>query len=207
MSTVSPSLSDRYRQMPHERLMQIALHEAAGLTPEARAALDAELQARGAGDGVRHAVEAQTQGLAPSERDLLAAAIQRLACPDCGRTDRLLNGGVVARARSFVLFTTDDRETVIACPDCRAARATRALWTTALLGWWGFPWGPVQSVRALRHDVQTLRQRDRREPTPALLAWVTKHPGAAVALASEVQASVGPNRSTSAGWIHATDSR
>lgn len=200
------SIADRFRQMPSERLMQIAIHEADGLTPEAQDALDAELEARGADARVRNAVQAQRDALTDPDRDLLAAAIQRLPCPECGRAEAPINAGIVADAASFVLFTTDNREVVIACADCRGTRAKRAIWKTALFGWWGFPWGPIQSVRALRHDIRTLRQRGASAPTVALMQWIHDHPGPATLLASGAIAQQRPTVSTGAGWIRHTDS-
>lgn len=180
---MSKQLAERYRQMPDERLLQIALHEAAGLTPEGLATLNAELHSRGIDPVVGRAVEAQTRLLSRRDVDQLVAAIQKRPCPECGRTDRPLNGGVVADAKSFVLFTTHDQHTVIACPDCLAGQAKRAAIVTALLGWWGFPFGPIQSVKSLRHDIRTIRQIHRDEPSEALRSFVEQNPGVATAIA------------------------
>ena len=169
--------------MPDERLLQIALHEADGLTPEALGVLHTELDARGVNPAVGRAVEAQTRELSRRDVDALIAAIQRQPCPECGRTDRPINGGEVADTKSFVLFTTYNSETAIACPDCLAARAKRAAFVTAALGWWGFPFGPIQSVKALRRDFRTIRQQERDEPSDALRTFVEQNPGVATALA------------------------
>lgn len=178
------SLADYYRQMPDERLLQIALHEADGLTPEALDVLHAELRSRVADPSVGHAVEAQTQTLSPHDVDVLVAAIQALPCPECGRTNRPTNAGEIADAKSFVFFTTYHAETGIACPDCLATRAKRAALVTGLLGWWGFPFGPIQSVKALRRDLRTMRQRDDDAPSEALRTFVEQHPGLATTLAA-----------------------
>ena len=169
--------------MPDGRLLQIALKEAAGLTPEALGVLAAELEARGIGPAVGHAVEAQTRTLSGRDVDLLVAAIQKQPCPECGRTNRPLHGGEVARATSFVLFTTYACHTAIGCPACLAAQARRAALVTAAFGWWGFPAGPIQSVRAIRRDLRTIRQRERDAPSEALRAFVEANPGLATALA------------------------
>ena len=170
--------------MPDERLLQIALHEAAGLTPEALAVLRSEIEARGINPVVAHAVEAQTRTLSRRDVDVLVAAIQKQPCPECGQTDRPLNGGVVADAKSFVVFTTFDQRTAVACPDCLAAQAKRAAFITAAFGWWGIPSGPIQSVKALRRDLRTIRQRERDEPSEALRAFVENNPGVATAMAA-----------------------
>ena len=115
---------------------------------------------------------------------MLTAALRDQPCPECGQAGVPLNGGVVASAMSFVVFTTHRSDTVIACPDCLGKEARRAAGKTAVLGWWGLPWGPIQSVRSLAHDLRTLRQRGRDKPSSALRTLVRKSPGVATVMAA-----------------------
>ena len=193
--------------MPDERLLQIALQEAAGLTPKALAVLHAELDARGIDSAVGRAVTAQTRELSRRDVDALVAAIQKQPCPQCGRTDRPINGGEVADAKSFILFTTYDSHIAIACPDCLAAKAKRAALVTAALGWWGFPFGPIQSVKALRRDFRTIRQRDRNEPSDALRTFVEQNPGVASAISEGGSPTSRSKQSVSSGMISTSISR
>ncbi|GAB5536457.1 MAG: hypothetical protein Rubg2KO_27060 [Rubricoccaceae bacterium] len=176
-------LVQRYRQMPDEQLLQIATSEADGLTPEALSVLHAELDRRGAAPALHRVVDAQTRELSRHDVNRLVASVQKQTCPECDRDDRPLNGGVIAVAKSFILFTVYDQETIIACPDCLAVRAKRSAWITAILGWWGFPFGPIQTVKALRHNRRTIRQRERDSPSDALHAFATQHPGVVTAIA------------------------
>lgn len=181
---MSQALADRYRQMPDERLLQIALHEAAGLTPEAQAVLHAELESRGADPVVGRAVEAQTRTRTAREVEALVAAIRAQPCPECGQADRPLNGGEIAMAKSYILMSTTNRHTAIACPDCLARQARRAAITTAILGWWGLPFGPIYTIGALRRSLRTLRQRHDDHASDALRVFVEQNPGVATSLAS-----------------------
>ncbi|MEO0560348.1 MAG: hypothetical protein AAF170_19445 [Bacteroidota bacterium] len=180
---MSDQLARRYREMPDERLLQIATFEASGLTPEALTVLHAELERRGADLALHQAVDTQTRELSRRDVDLLVTSVQKQPCPECRRVDRPINGGIVAETKSFVLFTTYDQETIIACPDCLSAQAKRSAWITAFIGWWGFPFGPFQTVKALRHNLRTIRQHARNEPSDALRAFVAQHPGVATAIA------------------------
>ena len=194
--------------MPDERLLQIALHEVGGLTHEGLAALSAELDTRSIDSAVRVAVESQTRDLSRRDVDELVAAIRKQPCPECGQTRRPLNGGEVADAKSFVLFTTFDSHTAVACPDCLARRAKRSAVVTALFGWWGIPWGPFYSVKALRRDIRTIRQRDRDDPSDALRTFVEEQPGVATMIASSGPTISQAEQAVSAGWIAAsTNSR
>jgi hypothetical protein len=183
MTPTLDQLAEHYREMPEEQLLQIALHEASGLTPEALTVLYAEIEARGLGPMVGRAVHAQTVSLSHSDIEVLVEAVRRQVCPECGRSERLLNGGVIADAKSFVLFTTFNKQTAIACPECLAALAKRAALMTAVLGWWGFPWGPIRTLQALANDIRTMRQRSREDATAVLWQFVEENPGVAMAFA------------------------
>ena len=176
-------LAERYRHMPEQRLLQIALHEAAGLTPETLAVLRAELAARGVATWVDRAVQAQTRPLAPGEVDALVEAIRKWPCPECGSAERPLNGAEIAEAKSFVLLTAYEKQLFIACPDCLSRRARQASAVTAALGWWGLPLGPIQSVQALWQNARVRHRCGREEPSAALRAFVEANPDSATAWA------------------------
>ena len=178
------SLADYYRRLPDERLLQIALHEAAGLSPEGMAALRAEVEHRGIAPSVLAAAEAQTRTLSSEEADLLVAAIQGRPCPSCGSGGRPLNGGRIADAKSLLFITMQDEHTAVACPDCLTKQARRAAIKTAALGWWAFPFGPIHTVRAIYRDIKTIRAAGQEGPSAALRAFVREHRGVAVALAA-----------------------
>jgi hypothetical protein len=182
--TETERLAERYRQMPDERLLQIALREAAGLTPEALRVLNGEVQARGIDPAVGLAVEAQTRTLSRRDVDLLVDAVQKRPCPECGQTARPLNGGLVATAKSFVVFTAFSQHTLVACPECLTAEAKRASLVTMALGWWGLPSGPIQSIKALSRNRATVNQGARDEPSEVLREFVASNPGVATAMLS-----------------------
>ena len=169
--------------MPDERLVQLALHEADGLTPQALGVLRAELERRGMSGALGSAVDAQLQVLSGRDIEGLVAAIQKQPCPACGSTDRPLNGGWIAEVKSALLFSVRHEEIDVACPDCLTKRAKRAAWLTVLFGWWAFPLGPVYTLSALRHNRRTIRQGDYNEASEALRLFVEENPGVATALA------------------------
>ncbi len=178
---MSDSIAASYRRMSDERLLQIALHEASGLTPDGLAALHAELGTRGIDPVIGRAIAAQRTALNADDLGTLVGHLRQQPCPECGRTDQPLNAGIVATAKSFLIVTLYNRRTLIACPDCLVRSARSAAIVTALLGWWGFPFGPIRSVQSLFYDIRTLRQARQDEPTQALQAFVRANPGVVVA--------------------------
>ena len=49
---------------------------------------------------------------------------------------------------SVIFITQSERKVIIACPDELDKANNDAITRTALLGWWGIPWGPIRSIRA-----------------------------------------------------------
>ncbi|HLA64485.1 MAG TPA: hypothetical protein VK610_08645 [Rhodothermales bacterium] len=178
--TDTERLAAYYRSLPDERLLQIAMHEAGGLVPEAVGVLLAETEARGlvVPGGVR------TLARSSAEIDALIDAVRVRPCPHCGGRLRPLNAGRVAQAMSLLLFTHYQERIEVACPDCLARKARHSLWFTVVLGWWGFPFGPIRSVQALVHDGRTLRQRRSDAASPTLRSFVEQNQGLAVAFAT-----------------------
>ena len=166
------TLADRYRRMPDDGLLNLARD--GGLDPLALDLLRAEITRR----KLRPPVAADAD-LSEADVDRLAAAVRALPCLECNRTDAPLNAGDVSKTMSFMLFTTHDRETLVACPSCLGRRARSALVTSLVLGWWGIPWGPIRTVQSIAANVRTLRGRTSPEPTPALRQFVRDYPSVA----------------------------
>ncbi len=181
---MSDQLAEQYRRMPDEHLLRFAVQDARDLMPHAQSALKAELEARGIDAVVGQAVDAQNVTLTADEIDTLVEAIRRQPCPECGERTRLLNGAEIAEAKSLLLFTFYQPRIVVACPDCIAAQAKRAALITSVLGWWAFPFGPFQTVKALRRNIRAMGQRTHDEPSDALYVFVEANPGVALTVAS-----------------------
>jgi hypothetical protein len=51
--------------------------------------------------------------------------------------------------KSFILVTSRNPVQGIFCRACAEKKSLRASAVTWLLGWWGFPWGPIYSLHAI----------------------------------------------------------
>jgi hypothetical protein len=74
-----------------------------------------------------------------------ANLLRDLPCPLCHRTDEKLNGTIAYTARSIIVMTITRKKPYIGCPTCLNRKNNFAIATTALLGWWGFPWGLIRT--------------------------------------------------------------
>lgn len=74
-------------------------------------------------------------------------------CDRCGRLDASLRGASYMYAISVVLVTfTEGAAAGNYCRSCRFWLATGYSTLSAVLGWWGLPWGPIRTIHALGHN-------------------------------------------------------
>src|SRR6266404_5235531 len=96
--TIMPDQHDlrqTYGRMADAELLQLAVEEAADLTPEAAEVLGEELCKRGFSNSVGVAVAAQRHQWTPQEMDLMVSRLQQLPCPTCSATGQRLNGAKI----------------------------------------------------------------------------------------------------------------
>ncbi|PIV84707.1 MAG: hypothetical protein COW52_06160 [Nitrospirae bacterium CG17_big_fil_post_rev_8_21_14_2_50_50_9] len=70
-------------------------------------------------------------------------------CARCGRQDSSLRLTLMHYVVSLLLVTYRRGASGIWCSHCRAFEATKWTLLTGLMGWWGFPWGPIYSIGAI----------------------------------------------------------
>lgn len=172
-----------YRRLTDEQLLRIALHEASGLIPEALAAMNAEIAARGLPPAVSEAVDAQLHPLSGREKEELTENVRKLPCPYCDRNDQPLKAAVIASARGMLFVSILNKHIIIACPDCLRAKAKDALNSSLLLGWWCFPWGPFHTMQAIVENNYTIRlcNSDESGLKDSMLDLVERDPGGMIA--------------------------
>jgi hypothetical protein len=72
-----------------------------------------------------------------------------VVCSCCGKVTAQPRYAVFLEVKSFLLVTKRSAIQGIFCSACAEKKAFKASAVTWLLGWWGFPWGPIYSVQAL----------------------------------------------------------
>lgn len=72
-----------------------------------------------------------------------------LKCDCCGRVDSSLRVSVYVWVASVIIFTYKNGSCKIHCSRCRLWHTLLFNLEVLLLGWWGFPWGPIYSIGAL----------------------------------------------------------
>ena len=102
----------------------------------------------------------------------LRDAVREKRCPACHSTGSPLSAFLVITVKSFLLFTSNRKEIVVGCIPCIAASAKRANIISVLLGWWGFPLGPLSTIFALMHNWAVFDSSSFEEPDEDLMEYI-----------------------------------
>lgn len=167
-----------YQQLDNDELMRIALHDAAGLTPEAQQIIQQEIESRKLGTTVVDAVRVQNKTHSLEEIDAYCALARNLNCPKCGSANALLNAALISHTVSILVATLQNKKLKIACPDCLDKATDRAITITLFLGWWGIPWGPIKSLQSLKRNNKNKITNREETPTDYLRSFVIANIGA-----------------------------
>jgi hypothetical protein len=163
---------DRYARMTDEELIQVVSQEAAGLTNEARAVVKEEVEKRQLDPNLIAAIKVQNSSMSIPELDKYCELIRTLKCPVCSSSANKLNGTTASEVMSFVIFTNYSKEIKVACPACLDKTNNNALTKTMALGWWGFPWGLIRSIQAIRNNLKHKKTNHLQTPNDFLRALV-----------------------------------
>ena len=163
---------ETYRKMSDVELERVATQDAAGLTPEAREIVQEEIQRRNLSTAILEGVEAQNKTYTVAEIDAYCELLRVLDCPVCGASDVKLNATLTSEVISVILFTHRRKELKVACPDCLDKANSGAIAKSAVLGWWGIPWGIVRTVQALAANMKSKQTNHIEGPNHYLRSFV-----------------------------------
>jgi len=142
-------LRKNYERFDDRKIIRIATEEATSLRPEALELLKQIIKERGLSEDILKSVDAQFEKIDTNKLTEYAELLRDLPCPVCHQTQNKLNATVVSTVVSLVFFTQYKNEIKIACPPCLDKLNNNAMIKSALLGWWGIPWGLIRTPKAL----------------------------------------------------------
>ncbi|MDB5268569.1 MAG: hypothetical protein JWP58_1609 [Hymenobacter sp.] len=193
MAVSEAALRENYRRLSDEKLMRIASEDAIKLRSEALALLKEELAARGLAETAEKTIAAQFSVVSEEGVAEYCALLQTQPCPICRSSSQRLNATMTSKVISFLVMTTWKKQFAIACPPCLDKLNRDASTTSALLGWWGFPWGIIRTVQALVANGKMARNNHAPYPNDLLKAFVVGNIGRIEAIranATDLQALI-----------------
>ncbi|HEY5823684.1 MAG TPA: LapA family protein [Cyclobacteriaceae bacterium] len=104
-----------------------------------------------------------------------ADLLRELPCPFCGKANEKLNGTTLHTVKSFIVLTSYKKNPIVGCPTCLNRKNNLAILSTALLGWWGFPWGLIKTPQYLYLNIKEKKKIRSKEPNDVLLSFAYTH--------------------------------
>lgn len=171
------NIAKNYAKMSDADIVRIATKEATGLRPEVFGIIENEIKKRNLNQDLFRGVLAQNKKYTVQEIEEYANLISELPCPICGSLDQKLNGTLSHTVKSMVFVTTSKTELTIACPDCLDKKNDQAIKTSALLGWWGIPWGIIKTPLAIFRNEKAKKQNRMEFLNTALMSFTIANIG------------------------------
>jgi hypothetical protein len=163
---------ETYKKLTDQELIRVVTQDAYGLTPEALEVVKEEIKSRNLDPNIIKGLDAQQKTYTVEEIDEYCELIRSLPCPITGSIENKLNGTMTAEVMSFILFTQYKRKIVIGSPQALDKENNSALIKTVLLGWWGFPWGPIRTIQAILKNVKNQKTNWLDTPNDYLRSFV-----------------------------------
>jgi hypothetical protein len=170
-------LRKNYESFADDKLIRVATEEATGLRPEALVLLKQIIEERGLSTDVIKGVDAQFQKADEKTVNEYCELLRKLPCPLCNGEYEKLNATITATVMSFLVMTNYRKEFKIGCPDCLDKLNKNATIKSALMGWWGFPWGLIRTPKALMFNSKMKKEHHNPEPTAVLKTFVSQRVG------------------------------
>jgi hypothetical protein len=164
-----------YNQLTDDQIERIAFFETADLREEAVEILFQELKRRRFPQELIKAISIPRKGFLREDMRPLNNLIRNRPCPICNQQEGNINAFEIATAKSFLLGTSFNKYLLVACPDCIVSEAKSSNIMSGLLGWWGFPSGPIDTIRALMINSQAQKARQYTGPSEHFLQFVKRN--------------------------------
>lgn len=156
---------------------RIATSNSKGLRPEVYSIIEKEIKKRNLNPNLLNGAIAQNKEYSIEELINYSSYLRELTCPICNSKTKKLNGTILFTVKSFVVFTSKETKSCIACPDCLDKNNNKAMLSTLVLGWWGIPSGVIQTPLYLFRNFQSKKENHLKEPNFALLNFVKNNIG------------------------------
>jgi hypothetical protein len=177
MEPTAEELRKNYERFNDAKLIRLATEEAADLRPEAVDILKQIIRERGLSADIVKGIDVQLQEIDQEKLQEYTELLRGLPCPVCKSTNAKLNATMTGTVVSILVVTNYEKELKIACPDCLDKANNAAVVKSAMLGWWGFPFGLIRTPQALLFNNKMKKQNRMSGPSDLLTAFVLERIG------------------------------
>jgi len=170
-------VQDYYRRLSDQEFIKIVTKELSGLTLEAIDVVKSEISRRNLNPNIANGVDAQHRDYTIEDIDSYCNLLQNLPNTKGDSVSERLNAIRVVEVASFILFTNRRESIVVGNSESMNAAVNLALLKCTLFGWWGIPWGPIQTIQGIRLNLKNKNLIGSVKPTKALREFVMQNIG------------------------------
>ena len=160
-----------YERMSDFQIERIATENAKGLRYEVFGIIEEEIKKRNLDPKLLEQAMAQNKEYSIDQIENFSKVLQNLPCPICRSKTKKLNGTFSYTVKSFIFFTSQRMEISVACPTCLDKINSDAMISTAILGWWGIPWGIFKTPLYIYRNFKQKTQNNLEFPNEALFSF------------------------------------
>ena len=168
---------ENYRNFEDWKIEKIASEEAGSLRPEVLDILKAEIKKRKLNLNLIDSIDSQTKELSESEFNEYCEILRNHPCPKCNSKTQKINATMVGRVISMLIMTNYEKSLKVACSNCLDEMHSKANMKSALLGWWGIPWGPIQTIRSFIFNSIMKKNNRTKKPNEIFVGFIISNIG------------------------------
>ncbi len=170
-------LRENYSRFTDAKILTLASKEASTLTSDGLQALKDEIRKRGMSEDLLIGIKVQSEPLDSSKFNEYCDIIQNEICPICNSKDDKLNATLVGEVVSMIIMTRYEKNLKIGCPSCLVKENNSGLAKSLLLGWWGVPWGVINTIQSVFFNNKMSKQAQQKEPNAVLKSFIISNIG------------------------------
>lgn len=170
-------IRENYKNFEDFKIEKIALEEAGKLRPEVLEILKEEIKKRNLNLNLIDSVNSQTKELTELEFNEYCDILRNLPCPICKSNTQKINATLVGHVVSMLIITNYEKSLKVACSSCLDEMHSKANTKSVLLGWWGFPWGPIQTIRSFIFNSSMKKNNRTVKPNDIFASFIVNNIG------------------------------
>ncbi len=170
-------IRENYKNFDDWQIEKIASEETGSLRPEVLDIIKAEIKKRNLNLNLIDSVDSQTKELTKSEFIEYCEILKNQPCPNCKSKTQKINVTMVGEVVSMLIMTNYEKTIKVACSDCLDKMHRKAIIKSALLGWWGIPWGPIQTIRSFIFNSSMKKNNRTEKPNEIFTSFIINNIG------------------------------
>lgn len=165
-----------FKTYSDNKITLIAQYEAELLDPEAVDLLKKEIILRKLNPKLIEIIDDLIIGISQEDFFEYSKFLLQLQCPICGKYKGMIDITRKCSVISVLVYTGYYRILICGCKDCLRKKIKRTMIISLILGWWGFPFGPIRTIQSIFYNLKKIKETKTTELSEDFIkfAWTNK---------------------------------